>query len=81
MLMVLLPRESHIYDISNLTHRGAFKMTGPLENVPFEITRLDKITSLQEKGITIFPSTFDRKDTISDIKTRNNDITHDKSVE
>jgi lysyl-tRNA synthetase class 2 len=56
-------------------------MTGPLENVPFEITRLDKITSLQEKGITIFPPTFDRKDTISEIKTRYADITHDKSVE
>ena len=56
-------------------------MTGPLENVPFEITRLDKITSLKEKGITIFPPTFDRKDTISEIKTRYADITHDKSAE
>jgi lysyl-tRNA synthetase class 2 len=56
-------------------------MTGPLENVPFEITRLDKITSLQEKGINVFPPTFDRKDTISAIKTRFSDITHEKSEE
>jgi lysyl-tRNA synthetase class 2 len=56
-------------------------MTGPLENVPFEITRLDKINTLQEKGVAVFPHTFDRKDTIYEIKTRYADITHDKSVE
>ena len=56
-------------------------MTGPLENVPFEITRLDKINTLLEKGVAVFPHNFDRKDTISEIKTRYVDITHDKSVE
>ena len=56
-------------------------MTGPLENVPFEITRLDKINTLLEKGVAVFPHNFNRKDTISEIKTRYADITHDKSAE
>jgi lysyl-tRNA synthetase class 2 len=56
-------------------------MTNPLENVAFDITRLDKISALQQKGITIFPPTFDRRDTVAGIKTQYADITHDKSSE
>ncbi len=55
-------------------------MTSPPENVAFESTRLDKIRALQDKGITIFPPTFDRQDTVLEIKTRYKDITHEKSA-
>lgn len=56
-------------------------MTSPSENTSFEQTRLDKIRALQDKGITIFPSSFDRQNTVLDIKTTYADITHDKSTE
>ncbi len=56
-------------------------MTGPLENVPFDITRLDKITALKEKGIQIFPHSFKRTHTVAEIKTTYAEITHDKSAE
>ena len=60
---------------------GAFNMTSPTENTAFDQTRLDKIRALQDKGITIFPSSFDRQHTVLDIKTKYADITHDKSAE
>jgi lysyl-tRNA synthetase class 2 len=56
-------------------------MTSPTENTAFDPTRLDKIRALQDKGITIFPSSFDRQHTVLDIKTKYADITHDKSAE
>jgi len=56
-------------------------MTSPTENTSFDQTRLDKIRALQDKGITIFPSTFDRQHTVLDIKTRYADITHEKSAD
>jgi lysyl-tRNA synthetase class 2 len=56
-------------------------MTKPPENIAFDQTRLDKVRALQAKGVTIFPYTFDRQNTIAEIKTRYADITHDKSVE
>jgi lysyl-tRNA synthetase, class II len=56
-------------------------MTSPTENTAFDTTRLEKIRVLQEKGITIFPSTFDRQHTVTEIKTKYADITHDKSAE
>ncbi len=56
-------------------------MTSPTENTAFDQTRLDKIRALQDKGITIFPSSFDRQHTVLDIKTKYADITHDKSEE
>ena len=56
-------------------------MTSPTENTSFEQTRLDKIRALQEKGITIFPSSFDRQHTVLDIKTTHAGITHEKSSE
>ncbi len=60
---------------------GVFNMTSPTENTVFDQTRLDKIRALQDKGILIFPSSFDRQHTVLDIKTKYADITHDKSVE
>jgi lysyl-tRNA synthetase class 2 len=56
-------------------------MTSPTENTSFDQTRLDKIRALQDKGITIFPSSFDRQHTVQDIRTKYADIAHDKSAE
>jgi lysyl-tRNA synthetase class 2 len=56
-------------------------MTDPTENTLFDQTRIDKIQALREKGHPMFPPTFDRKDTVLEIKTRFADITHDKSAE
>jgi lysyl-tRNA synthetase, class II len=56
-------------------------MTSPTENTAFDTTRLEKIRLLLDKGITIFPSTFDRQYTVTAIKTKYADITHEKSAE
>jgi lysyl-tRNA synthetase, class II len=56
-------------------------MTSPTENTVFDETRLDKIRALQEKGITIFPTSFDRQHTVVEIKTKYAEIAHDKSAE
>jgi lysyl-tRNA synthetase, class II len=56
-------------------------MTSPTENTAFDQTRLDKIHALREKGLSIFPPTFDRRNTVLDIKTKYAEITHDKSAE
>jgi lysyl-tRNA synthetase, class II len=56
-------------------------MTSPQDNLAFDQTRLDKVRALKEKGITIFPSSFDRQHTVLEIKTRYADITHEKSAE
>jgi len=56
-------------------------MTTPTENIAFDQTRLDKVRALKDKGITIFPASFDRQHTVLDIRTRYADITHDKSAE
>ncbi len=56
-------------------------MTSPQDNLAFDQTRLDKVRALKDKGITIFPSSFDRQHTVLDIKIRYADITHDKSAE
>jgi lysyl-tRNA synthetase class 2 len=56
-------------------------MTSPQDNLAFDPTRLDKVRALRDKGISIFPSSFDRQHTVLDIKTRYADITHDKSPE
>jgi lysyl-tRNA synthetase, class II len=56
-------------------------MTSPTENTAFDETRLDKIRALREKGVTIFPTSFDRQHTVDQIKTKYADIAHDKSAE
>ena len=56
-------------------------MTSPQDNLAFDQTRLDKVRALKDKGITIFPSSFDRQHTVVEIKTRYADIAHDKSAE
>lgn len=56
-------------------------MTSPQDNLAFDQTRLDKVSALKDKGITIFPSSFDRQHTVLEIKNRYADIAHDKSAE
>jgi lysyl-tRNA synthetase class 2 len=56
-------------------------MTSPTENTLFDQTRLDKIDALKGKGVSIFPTSFDRQVTIQEIKTKYAEITHDKSAE
>ena len=56
-------------------------MTTPPDNLAFDQTRLDKVRALRDKGIPLFPSSYDRRDTVRDLKIRFADITHDKSAE
>jgi len=56
-------------------------MADPSEPVAFDETRLDKVRSLREKGITPYPHTFDRRNTIGEIRARFADATHEKSTE
>ncbi len=56
-------------------------MTDPTENTLFDQTRIEKIRALREKGLSMFPPVFDRKNTVLEIKTKYADIAHDKSAE
>jgi len=56
-------------------------MTDPIENTLFDPTRIEKIQALRGKNIPLFPPTFNRQNTIFEIKTRYAEITHDKSAE
>jgi len=53
----------------------------PTENLAFDQIRLDKVRALQKKGVNLYPYSFDRKNTVAEIKTRYADITHEKSSE
>ena len=56
-------------------------MTSPTENVSFDLSRLDKLRALQEKGIQVYPPTFERQYTIGQIREKFAEITHEKSPE
>lgn len=56
-------------------------MTDPIENTLFDQTRIEKIQALRGKGIAMFPPTFDRQNTVLEIKTTHAEITHEKSQE
>jgi lysyl-tRNA synthetase class 2 len=56
-------------------------MTTPPDNLAFDQTRLDKVRALKEKGISTFPSSYDRRDTVRDLRTRYADITHERSAD
>jgi lysyl-tRNA synthetase class 2 len=56
-------------------------VTDPSETLAFDQTRLDKVRALREKGVDLYPPTFDRKITIADIRTKFAEITHEKSEE
>jgi len=60
---------------------GSTIMTDPSDTVAFDETRLEKVRALREKGITPYPHTFDRQNTVQEIKTRFRNITHEKSAE
>ena len=65
----------------SLTTCPGAPVTDLSETLAFDQTRLDKVRALREKGIDLYPATFERKDTIADIRTKFADITHDKSEE
>ena len=56
-------------------------MTDPAETLAFDQARLDKVRALREKGIELYPPTFERKNTIAEIRTKFSEITHEKSTE
>jgi lysyl-tRNA synthetase class 2 len=56
-------------------------MTDPSDSLAFDQTRLDKVRTLREKGITLYPHSFNRQHTVQEIKTRFADISHEKSAE
>ena len=56
-------------------------VTDPADILAFDQTRLEKVRALREKGIDLYPPTFDRKNTIAEIRTTFAEITHEKSAE
>ena len=56
-------------------------MTDPSESLSFDQTRLNKVHALRNKGVDLYPPTFDRKNTITEIRKKFAEITHDKSEE
>jgi lysyl-tRNA synthetase class 2 len=56
-------------------------VTDPSETLAFDQARLDKVRALREKGIELYPPTFERKNTIAEIRTTFSEITHEKSAE
>ena len=47
----------------------------------FDTTKIDKIQELRERGVTVYPYTFERKDTVEEIRERFSTIGHEKSEE
>jgi Lysyl-tRNA synthetase (class II) len=56
-------------------------VTDPSETLAFDQARLDKVRALREKGVELYPPTFERKNTIAEIRTKFSEITHEKSAE
>ncbi len=54
-------------------------MTDLSETLAFDQTRLDKVRALRDRGVDLYPPTFDRKNTIAEIRERFADVTHEKS--
>ncbi|HRT12827.1 MAG TPA: lysine--tRNA ligase [Methanoculleus sp.] len=51
------------------------------EHLCFEETKIEKIQRLRERGVTIYPYTFDRRDSIAGIRERFSEVGHEKSEE
>ncbi|MCK8518664.1 lysine--tRNA ligase [Methanoculleus sp. 7T] len=51
------------------------------DHLCFDTTKIDKIQDLRERGVTVYPYTFERKDTVEEIKERFSAIGHEKSAE
>jgi lysyl-tRNA synthetase class 2 len=56
-------------------------MTDSEEQISFDPTRLDKVRALREQGVAVYPHSFDRRDTVQEIKARFAGATHEKSAE
>ncbi|WAC04920.1 MAG: lysine--tRNA ligase [Methanoregula sp.] len=56
-------------------------MTDSEDQISFDQTRLDKVRALHEQGVAVYPHSFDRKDTVQEIKARFAGATHEKSAE
>jgi lysyl-tRNA synthetase class 2 len=56
-------------------------MTAPEDQLAFDQTRLDKVKTLQEQGVPLYPHSFERKDTIAAIREKFANATHEKSAE
>ena len=56
-------------------------MPEPTTPLAFDDTRLKKAKALREKGIAAYPHTFDRRQTIAEIRETFAGATHDKSTE
>lgn len=56
-------------------------MTDSEEQISFDPTRLEKVRTLQEQGVAVYPHSFDRRDTVQEIRARFAGATHEKSAE
>ena len=52
-----------------------------MNHICFDTTKIDKIQELLERGVMVYPYTFERKDTVEEIKDRFSEIGHEKSEE
>ncbi|KDE55347.1 lysine--tRNA ligase [Methanoculleus sp. MH98A] len=52
-----------------------------MDHTCFDTAKIDKLQELRERGVTVYPYTFDRRDTVEEIKERFSTIEHDKSEE
>ncbi|GLI47234.1 lysine--tRNA ligase [Methanoculleus bourgensis] len=52
-----------------------------MDHLCFDTTKIDKIQDLRERGVTVYPYTFERKDTVEEIKERFSEIGHEKSAD
>ncbi len=49
------------------------------ESLNFDEARLEKIRTIQEAGVPLYPAKFERNDTIEEIKQRYHAVEHEKS--
>jgi len=52
-----------------------------MDHLCFDTTKIDKIQDLRERGVTVYPYTFERRDTVEEIRERFSGIGHEKSEE
>uniref|UniRef100_UPI0025E72016 lysine--tRNA ligase n=1 Tax=Methanoculleus sp. TaxID=90427 RepID=UPI0025E72016 len=52
-----------------------------MDHLSFDTTKIDKIQELLDRGVTVYPYTFERRDTVEEIKERFSTIEHEKSAE
>ncbi len=52
-----------------------------MDHLCFDPTKIDKLQDLRERGVTVYPYTFERRDTVGEIKERFSGIGHEKSAE